>query len=242
MPAQIRALMSAVEVPATSRRRWVCASCGLDARPGYAACEPCEREALAKRRGALADEARASIPDRPRSCAFGSREIRESVAKGDAEVYKRAVGVAYQWAKDPQGTLLLLGPAGAGKTSLMAAVLLHVIDAGSSWSSTTGEAFMARGAWWTSAFELGNARRTTALGHESPSILKAMRATVLGIDELGAEKDGLGTEAVYEVLYERHAAGRPTIYTTPLDRPALAAKYGGGGERRLFERATVIQL
>lgn len=242
IPAQIRALMGAVEAPASGRRRWICATCGGEARPSLALCDKCERDAISHRRRQAVENARWAMPEGSRACLFGSQAIRERVCAGDDAGYRRAVGTAYQWSRQPEGTLLLMGQAGAGKTSLMAAAYNAVLDAGSHASSSHADYHLARNAAWTTAFDLAKARRTASLGAEAPAVATAMGATLLAIDELGAEKDGLGAEAVYEVLYARHAACKPTLYTTPLSREALAQKYGGGGERRLFERATVIHL
>jgi hypothetical protein len=47
---------------------------------------------------------------------------------------------------------------------------------------------------------------------------------------------------VEQIVRHRHHAERPTIYTTPHSADVLAAKYGDGVARRIFEGAVVINL
>ena len=46
--------------------------------------------------------------------------------------------------------------------------------------------------------------------------------------------------AVPDVLFERHAEGRPTWLTTAMTREAMAERYGDGLARRVYEGAKII--
>lgn len=242
---KIQALLDAVDQPGRPvPRTWSCSLCSAPCERGYNRCEPCIRNEVAERRTRLSSAARESVPVYVRDAKFGTPQLRSRITAGDEAAYRRVVAVAYQWARDPQGVLLLLGASGQGKTTLAGAVANHLLVSGTSWDST-GEAFeRARKMLWTDSFELATAEKYHALGHGmAPLLENAARASVLFVDELGAEKDGLGSEQIYQqVLHRREERRLPSAFTSPLTREALAAKYGGGGERRLLERATVVQL
>jgi DNA replication protein DnaC len=78
-------------------------------------------------------------------------------------------------------------------------------------------------------------------GGEAPLVADAKTTPLLLLDELGAEATR-GDDAVAEVIHERHANERVTIYTTPFSVDELGLKFGGGIARRVFEGATVIAL
>lgn len=228
-------------------RVWFCAICSGEAVPGYALCEPCQREAINRERGRRVGKARATIPDTCRDAGFGTDTLRARVCSGDRATYERAIAGAWTWAKSPVDTLTILGGAGRGKTSLAAAVALAVCDAGASADATDAAYDRARRVLWVDVSDLAAARRRHSLGaDEAPLVRRAIGASLLVIDELGTERGDSGwtTDAVRDVIWARFGERRPTVVTSPLDRAALGAKYGGGGERRLFEppRAVVLDL
>jgi DNA replication protein DnaC len=71
---------------------------------------------------------------------------------------------------------------------------------------------------------------------------RAIGATLLVLDDLGMDVEVFRTSgsAVREVLYERHAAYKPTIVTTYLTAPDLAKHYGQGLSRRLGEGTVLV--
>jgi hypothetical protein len=95
---------------------------------------------------------------------------------------------------------------------------------------------------FVTTFALSKARREHRLGEGDAAIIRdAITATVLLMDELGAEA-GRGDTAVPEIIHERHAADRVTIYTTPFQRDELEGRYGSGIARRIFEGAVMVRL
>lgn len=141
-----------------------------------------------------------------------------------AENVERASKVGYQRAA-------FIGPPGAGKTSLCAAMFRAAI----------GRTKRPRWYRWTSGHGLAKARASAELGDEAPLVQQALEADLLVIDELGGEQERYAS-AVAEVVYERHAANRPTWVTTGVSPKVIADRYGGGIARRIFEGAEVFRL
>lgn len=131
--------------------------------------------------------------------------------------------------------VIFVGPPGAGKTSLAVAMFHAALVAES--SDAARQSFR-----YVSGHALAKARAGHPLGAgEAPVVAQALAAAVLLVDELGGE-DSRHASAVAEVIYERHAEDLPTWVTTGVGPQELAARYGGGIARRLFEGATVIRL
>lgn len=132
--------------------------------------------------------------------------------------------------------VVFVGPSGAGKTSLAIAMFRAAIEA------EQPSAYRRCTHLYVSAFKLAKARACHPLGEgEAPLVAQALRSSVLLLDEVGGE-DPRHASAVAEVIYERHAEGMPTWVTTGTDPEKLAARYGGGIGRRMFEGATVMRL
>lgn len=147
-----------------------------------------------------------------------------------------ATAMAEARAVDGGSSIVLVGPPGAGKTTLAVAMFRAVIEAAATEATTplTHRMF--------SAHSLAKARAFHPLGEgEAPAVLAALNADLLVLDELGGE-DARYASAVTEVIYERHAQMRPTWITTGVDPKAIANRYGGGIARRVFEDAKVFRL
>lgn len=243
----VRATDRQLDAARPAGRPWFCAGCGGDAVAGYSLCEPCQRESVNRKRAEMVGKARATLPTGTLAACFGTETLRGRLCPGNADRYRAAVMSAWTWVQDPTDTLLILGGAGRGKTSLAAAVALALLDAGGS-ADASHEAYdRARRLLWSDVVDVAQARRRHSLGDgEAPHIRAAIAASVLVVDELGTEKPDTasGTDPVRDVLWARFSERRPTVATSPFDRATLAARYGGGGERRLFEapRATLIDL
>lgn len=128
----------------------------------------------------------------------------------------------------------LLGPAGAGKSTLAAAMLVmharRAIEAGRRPESML----------WTSAIALGRARAEHRLGDgEAELVLNAMEVDLLVLDDLGAEA-ARDADAIAAVIHRRHDDDLATWITTGFGATEIGARYGAGLERRIFEGATVI--
>lgn len=127
--------------------------------------------------------------------------------------------------------VVLQGESGTGKTSLAVAMLRAIADRGE------------RG-MFVDARALTRARQGHGFGGgEAPLIERAMRARVLVLDEVGAERGvGMAESVVAEVIHERHAHARQTIYCTPFTSTELVERYGAGIVRRMLEDVTAIRL
>lgn len=94
---------------------------------------------------------------------------------------------------------------------------------------------------FVSAIDLGVARAHERLGREAPLVERAMGAPLLVLDDLGAEQL-TALSAVGDVIHKRHAGMMPTIISTGFAEQGIAARYGDGIARRVFEGAVVIRV
>lgn len=124
--------------------------------------------------------------------------------------------------------VVIIGPAGSGKTTLAAAI---------------GRAAMSRrdvNGMFATSFALERARTESPLGHgDASTIVRAMQVPVLVLDELGAEQQT--TRGVMETVHDRHAQWQQTIITFALPTSAMIERYSAGVVRRLFVGAYVIR-
>lgn len=224
-----------------------CMGCGCDIPETLVGCEPCSRswiekaetqraeEALRQRRARFdegRDRALRTIPEKYADATFDSIETLK------ARIATRAAILAARDLVD-EPLVLLVGGAGAGKTTLGCAMLRKIIDA------TTfeggGKQWWSFGVKFAGAFFLAKARLEHALGHdEAPLVKEALKASVLLIDDLGIEKKR--ETVVAEVIYEREQLRKPMIITTSISPETAAMLYGDGVARRLFEESKVIRM
>lgn len=190
----------------------------------------------------------ASIPPIFRDLTLDGPELASRVVSKQAIAQARMAVDASLGVPGYQGAnrVVIVGPAGAGKTSLAAAMLR---------SRTERLLPTDRGGFFVTALRLAMARAGWGLGDgEPPEVWRALHTPILVLDELGAEAN-IATSAVSEVIHERHANNLPTWVTTgqcepdggsmKFDAPHVASwmskRYGDGISRRLLEGATVIR-
>lgn len=145
------------------------------------------------------------------------------------------------------GNLLILGPTGVGKTRILVAIGLRILDAAVEKGDADLVDFAARIAW-TTGLDLAEARSRHKLGGgEAPEIARAKKASLLLLDEIGFESRRLDPDAIQNVIYARYHAGLPTIVasgrtTAELEDPRTG--YGAAALRRLWEpgRGRLVDL
>jgi DNA replication protein DnaC len=174
-----------------------------------------------RRHEALRSLAR-SIPPVYRWASFIAPELAERVATPGAIADARRICLSPR--------VCLMGASRTGKTSLAVAMLRR-------WVSEHG-----RHAEFIAVHRLGFARIQHAAGHGEPEIVDlAMKAPLTLLDDVGSERD-TGTNPLPDIVFERHAAQRPTWVTTGLTREQLLKRYGTGVVSRLFDQTKVLRL
>ncbi len=172
------------------------------------------------------------------------REVRAAL--------ERTIPPSFQWARfaAPQLALRLLSPGAASEgQAACESVRTCLIGAARAGKTSLGVAMLRRrvaktgvGAMFFHAHRLGIARIQHPAGHGEPAIIDdAIHIPLALIDDLGSERD-MSTNAIPDVVFERHAASRATWITTGLTREQLVTRYGQGAVARIFEGAKVIRL
>lgn len=188
-------------------------------------CAGCVSRQVIARASADGAACLAQIPERYRSITRTDQLVRDHAHR--ARAYDAAAHAIHAGST----VVLLRGPAGAGKTLVLAA-LVHSMAARA--TDSDGFARRAAGVRWMSARDLGDAPRHERLGVRPRMVVEAESATVLALDELGQETD---PAVIRAVLYERHEHDRLTLVTTYLTPAELHTRYDTGGARRLLESA-----
>jgi len=198
--------------------RFACGRCRKTIVTEYdARCESCRYTEALERIG---------IPRRYRDASFETSILDQRVK------CTAAIGIAAE--STMAMAVVLRGPIGAGKTTLLAAMTS---------ARQKAEAIrrtMRRRIVWTSAIALERARAEHRLGAgEAELVDDAIEAGLLCIDDLGAEA-ARASDVISTVVHARHDAERPLWISTGLSAAEIGARYSAGVERRLFERAILI--
>jgi DNA replication protein DnaC len=190
---------------------------------------------LERRLGRVA-AALASIPERYRWSTFDAPELPGRVP------LPLAVRLARKLAPLTAPRLVLLvGPTGAGKTTLGTAMFRWHLDGATAEGASDQARSWGAGAFWVAARSLAMARRQSPLGTEPGLLVRAREASVLLVDDLGQEAPS-DKDDVVALISDRQAEGRPTLVTFGFRLEDLASRYGAHFERRLVEDAGRIDL
>jgi hypothetical protein len=156
------------------------------------------------------------------------RWARFSAPELPERVPRTAITLAQSSLQEPR--VCLMGLSRAGKTSLAVAMVRE-------WVGATG-----RSAAFIPAYKLSHARLQHPAGHGEPEIVElALKVPLALVDDLGCERDYVSTP-IPDIIFDRHAEGRPTWVTTGLTREQLVRRYGLGVVARVFDRAKVIRV
>ena len=204
-----------------------CTRCDVPMPTNVWACPPCrEKEAAALQAeviGPLRAKALASIPDVFRDL---TRENPELARRCPEDARRRA----FEYAK---GNVLILGPTGAGKSSLAAAMMLHAIDA-------TKYGCTCR---WVSAQGVVAAMTEHEYGDGPPPLVaRALRAKLLVVDDIGSERSNGTNQGLHQIVWERYNNGLTTVYTSGFSPAKLLERYGDAFYRRLHDNGRIIVI
>lgn len=206
--------------------------CGLQAEPVCEVCLPTRRR---ETRLMLMAPAFASIPEGFAWARLDAPTLAQRVARPEFIA-------ALTDALDLSGLrALFVGRPGSGKTSLAVAYLRSWLLTLADREATPAELREARAARFVATYDLAAATRETKLGGTPALVAEALGASVLVLDELGAEPAD-GYAVVYRILHERHARNLTTLATTGQTMADLTKCYGTGIGRRLTERVLTFDL
>lgn len=200
-----------------------------------AVCEACLPTQRRETRRMLLAPAFASIPEGFAWARLESPELAQRVARP-------ACIAALAEALDLSGLrAMFVGRPGSGKTSLAVAYLRSWLLGIADREATPAELREGRAARFVTTYDLAATVRESKLGGTPALVGEALGASVLVLDELGAEPAD-GYAVVYRILHERHARNLTTLVTTGQTMKHLEGCYGTGVGRRLTERVLTFDM
>jgi DNA replication protein DnaC len=231
---QLEQLLNAPLRPSVPRPAWC--GCGAPAdRPG-GSCEACRPALRAQtRRGYLAPVYE-SIPARFHWARFDAPELGARCRPED-------IATVQAW--DGLASVALVGPTGAGKTTLAVAMVQRLLDPLLSQLKPAVDAWeRGRRVRFCKCSDLGRALDSHPLGKGKPALLQAAEeASILILDDLGREGDR-HRKVIIDLVFERHDRAATTLVT--LSRELLgrltAVYQDDAFERRLLEEAVLIEV
>ena len=150
--------------------------------------------------------------------------------------------VAKEW-KRSDGSLILAGYSGAGKTTATVALMARILDVCRDTDVDRKMFLFGCKARFVSVTQLSLAISQSPLGREPPLIAACKRASLLVLDDLGHEAPDLRANAVlFDVLTERYFKRAHTLVTTELNVVQLVSRYGRAMVRRMTDMGSVVAV
>lgn len=217
-------------------------------------CGSCVAAQERKDRHAALERARDSVPAMWKWARVGAPEMPRRMLgapHAPAALVAKMLEPLFQSARQSlqeHHLLVLWGNSGVGKTSLAAALLHEIIDAGVDLEAPRGAVNRARLARFLDAGAIHGLEELHRTVGDKPDVedfeFFEKRSSTLLVDNLGIELDGCppGTplasmkiKASKDLVSTRIAEKRDTIITMWMERAEVTRVYGGGFSRLLFE-------
>ena len=168
--------------------------------PSFGKLIPCECKEIEKQ-----EKRRQELLELSDLSAFENKRFEEFNIHGIHSSVRDAYNIAFNFIKDPQGWLLLVGPNGCGKTHLAAAIANHFFDQGVTVLFSVVPDLLAqlRATFSPSATEAYDQR-----------FAKMRTAQLLVLDDLGAHQSSAwASEQLFQLLNYRYNWNLPTVIT-----------------------------
>ena len=165
----------------------------------------------------------------------GIQVLFEKMPQADQTDEAKAI-IRAIWGR-PLGGLVLLGPTEAGKSALLSAIAIRILDKAAA-GELDAEGFkFACGIRATTGFDLADARRKNRLGTEEdpPEIAMAKRCTLLILDEAGFEDLSFDPLAVQGVLKYRYSRNKPVLLGGGRTFAGMCERYGEANIRTVYQ-------
>lgn len=189
-------------------------------------CDACDERIAKENMDRALEGAMESIPMHFRWARFDSELMPQRIAHKYIAQAREAADLLHRLGQ----SVVLVGKAGSGKTSLACAILRHVA------AQRGSHAWRCR---FVPALEVAASRGD--YGARSVMSAEAIGASCIVLDDIGQEAEA-DRIRITEVMHARHDASKPTIVTTCYEPAVIAARYGGGVDRRVFEGASLIMI
>lgn len=228
--------------PEPARRVFRCVRCvETEVQRSGDVCAPCMPAYRRARRAEQLADAFEGMPTNFRGLRLGSPELAARVKSAFGPDDYEGIAAMVRSAR----LVSLIGKSAAGKTALACALLNELLVEALEGRASAAAFARAKRVRIVNCTELLRLAMQQGLGEPESRELRAYRtASLLVLDDLGAEPRTGIASPIPDVIHYRYQEGLPTITTTGLTQRAVADRYDGGIERRIFtdEHAHVVWL
>lgn len=195
-------------------------------------CSECLLDSQRSAIGARLSTARGSLPAR-----FYYVQAGQPLPINLPLVYHEAVR---EIIANPQSATLA-GPSGIGKTTTAIWICRHLLEQAAQQGFDGPLWHVAEGLRWVYASTYCQQQVEAKLGQIPYELIYLRRAPFVVLDDLGAEgSDAISVRAITQLIGSRFDQNMPTIITTGLTHNQIAARYGTGIARRVFEAVALL--